>query len=221
MHPFGLALTGCVCATNGSCESPAVVYLQQLTTIFFIPKFEFTLPGLVERCSTVNSLLFSNLECFYSHTDCFMLLSTVKYSMNGDTRYALFPVRPIVANPAVDRFPPQTLVKEIIEHLMVERWHHSISYDRFYRLCAPRYCTYSQHVRSKGALQVVIALLSMLGGLVASLRTITPHLVRVVAFVKTLFSPRTRPAPRGNISPDALCRHIGFSFQRDKDCASE
>lgn len=198
LHSLGTSLAECVCATNPNCENHAITYFgDTLTTIFFDREFKLVLSGLVERCSTTDSILFSNLECFFSHTDCFMFLSTLLHLPDSNTRYSVFPVRPLIANRTISRFPPNTLFKDIIEQLMVERWHWSLSYEHFYHSCAPKYCTYSRRMPSKTAMQVIIALISMLGGLVTSLRTITPYLVKLLAFVKmTLFQQRSRtPAP--------------------------
>ena len=70
----GLTNPGCICATDPDCQQPLPFYEYHwfYSNIYVVPAY--TAPGLVLGCSTVDSLLSSTLECFYSDSDCFSML---------------------------------------------------------------------------------------------------------------------------------------------------
>jgi hypothetical protein len=92
----------------------------------------------------------------------------------------LFAGRPLVDDPMLSRFPRNTTIAKIVKEIMIERWNSSTSYDRFYESCAPSYCTYSKKIRTKTIIEVIITLLSLIGGLIVPLQIITPHLVKFI-----------------------------------------
>ncbi|CAF1442866.1 unnamed protein product [Adineta steineri] len=99
--------------------------------------------------------------------------------INGENP-SWFDVRPLDYNTTFSRFQPNTLISEIAQKIMIEQWNSSIAYDQFYESCAPTYCTYSQRIYKKNIFETMIMLLSWIGGLIFSLRLITPQLVNFV-----------------------------------------
>ena len=67
----------------------------------------------------------------------------------------------------------------ILKNLMIEQWNFETSYGRYWQACAPTYCTYFDAVYKNSFVGVVITLVSMMGGLIAALRLITPRLVNI------------------------------------------
>ncbi|CAF2840240.1 unnamed protein product [Rotaria sp. Silwood2] len=96
-------------------------------------------------------------------------------------------IQPLVYDPALSRFPSKTSISMIIKELMVDQWNPSSSHEYFYEACAPIYCSYSQRIRKENFIRVVIMLVSMIGGIVASLRILTPHFVKFVLKFLTMF----------------------------------
>ena len=64
--------------------------------------------------------------------------------------------------------------------MMIEQWNSSLSYDQYYHSCAPSNCTYSERVRSKTTIGILIALLSMIGGLAVTFHLLTPYLYKLI-----------------------------------------
>ncbi|CAF0998896.1 unnamed protein product [Adineta steineri] len=85
---------------------------------------------------------------------------------------------PLINDPTRSRFPPNTLVSTIFKEMMVEQWNASWPYKNFYESCAPIHCTYSEKIRTKTISEIIITLMSVIGGLIVSLRLITPYLVQ-------------------------------------------
>ena len=78
---------------------------------------------------------------------------------------------------------------------MVEQWNPVSSYDLYWQECAPIYCTYFKIVRAKNFVGVVVTMISMVGGLIAALRLITPPIIN---FLSNLFKPTVKRPEQGN-----------------------
>ncbi|UJR06780.1 hypothetical protein I4U23_011067 [Adineta vaga] len=91
-----------------------------------------------------------------------------------------FYIRPFVYNTTFSHFPLHTTIKTIVDELMIEQWNPVVSYERFYQSCAPKYCSYSRRIRTKNTIELIMSLVSMIGGLTTSLKLITPYLVKTI-----------------------------------------
>jgi hypothetical protein len=89
-------------------------------------------------------------------------------------------VRPLVYDPISNRFPPNTSIGTIVKEMMIEKWNPSSSYNRYYESCAPSYCTYSNTIPAKTNFEIIVSLISIIGGLSSPLSLITPYLVKFV-----------------------------------------
>ncbi|CAF1440027.1 unnamed protein product [Adineta steineri] len=177
----------CICATDTDCQYSFGIYDVDngwsVHPTFFL---RYTVPGLVFGCSPVESLILSTLQCFYSHSTCFSILmnySRQQYLMNVE-HPTWFDVRPLVYDPIRSRFPPNTPILTIVEEIMIEQWNLSFSYDHFYKSCAPNYCTYTKRIRRK-FVEIMIKLLSMIGGLTLCLHLLTPKLISFIFYLLT------------------------------------
>ncbi|CAF0805435.1 unnamed protein product [Adineta steineri] len=168
--------TGCICAVDIYCQVPAFVFYL----VTGVGPVYYNVSGSVVACSATNSLMLSTLECYYNDSDCFsILMSSIKdYYIFNNVHELQFIVRPLVYNSTSSRFPPNTSISKIIKNMTVEQWNPSYSYNRFYNSCAPSFCTYSKQIRIKTIVEVIIAMISMIGGLILALRLITPLLLR-------------------------------------------
>ena len=198
----------CICATNPHCQNPIAIYdVDTKLDGSYTFHIAYTVPGFIQGCFAIDSLLLSTLECFYSNSNCSLIIKNyIRDAYIQTTAYPLsFDIRSLIYDPTVNRFAPNISIEMIVKHMMIERWNISISYDNYYEICAPNYCTYSYSIRTKSAIGVMITLLSMLGGLIVSLRLITPQLVE---FVFRLFKfNNNRQHPSNNRSP-------GMSIER-------
>jgi hypothetical protein len=101
-----------------------------------------------------------------------------------------FNARPLVYDPKLSQYPPNTPISMIVKEIMIEKWNPSYSYNRFYELCSPSYCTYSQRIRAKSIFGVILTLVSVIGGLTVALRLITPTLVKLILNFLTIIIRR-------------------------------
>ncbi|CAF1560395.1 unnamed protein product [Adineta steineri] len=187
--------TNCICATNSSCEDPVTIYFNDYyKPQYFYPEVDYVVPGSAAGCSPIGSLQLSTLQCFYSDSDCFpVVMNYIQQTyINAVVDPHWFDPRPLIYDPTSSRFPPNTSIKMIIKDIMIEQWNPSTSYKRFYELCAPHYCTYSQIGQRKTILEVAVTLVSLVGGLIVSLRVITPQLVKFLIGLLGIINKRHR-----------------------------
>ncbi|CAF1242625.1 unnamed protein product [Adineta steineri] len=110
--------------------------------------------------------------------------------MPDQLRISLHHISPLINDPTRSRFPPNTLVSTIFKEMMVEEWNVSSSYKDFYESCAPIYCTYSEKMRTNTIVGIILTLMSVIGGLIVSLRLITPYLVQFFFYLWAKTSER-------------------------------
>lgn len=136
--------------------------------------------GWIQRCTHIDSLLHSTLECFYEDSVCFpFILRHLGKRYEDFDSPTLYPLEPLTYNPTLTRFPPNTTVSIMLKEIMLEQWNISSSYKLFFEACAPTHCTYSEKTRKYDSIGVIITLISTIGGIVVSLRIITPHFVQL------------------------------------------
>ena len=145
-----------------------------------------------------DTLRLSTLECFYDREDCFRkLLKAINQSIIYLTLEIPFhPVRPLVNDDMFTQFAPTTLLSVIIDSMMIERWNVDSSFDQYYDTCQPRYCTYLYTFRDHSILSIITSLVSLAGGLSASLRFIVPLLINLLFHKR---EPKRQTTQQGNL----------------------
>ncbi|CAF1201081.1 unnamed protein product [Adineta steineri] len=172
--------TTCICAFDTYCQTRTGIYDVEsniMSHVTYISRY--IISGLIASCSVTDSLLRSTLECYYSNSKCLQTLmnySKETYIINAEN-VPWVDVHSLVYNTTLSRFRQKAPISEIVQNIMIEQWNSSISYDRFYESCAPTYCTYSQRINKKNIVETIITVLSLIGGLIFSLRLIVPRLI--------------------------------------------
>lgn len=175
--------SNCDCEFIRDCVGTSEIYKDLGPTSLMLEyhkQLAMTIPGLVGSCSPVGEALLSTLECFYNQTCVNELVSLLPTT---ETFTALR-----IADQS--DFGPNTTIGSIVDHLMIENWMVNITYEQYYKQCAPISCTYSV-LKRRDAIFVLLKLISSLGGLTVILGLIIPAIVN---FIKR---PTNRePTPR-------------------------
>ncbi|CAF3831351.1 unnamed protein product, partial [Adineta steineri] len=178
----------CQCVADPNCQGPIPFAIERTIGISLLPGFHFgqypsdyVAPGLVDGCYSIDLLLLSTLQCFYTDSDCihelfYYINKTYQASTNNPNLYA----HPLIYNQTSTRFPPNTSVSSIVEEMMIEQWNTSLSFSDYYKACAPTYCTYTQIKHTETFSELLVTLISTVGGLVMVLRLITFQFVKFV-----------------------------------------
>ncbi|CAF1108368.1 unnamed protein product [Rotaria sp. Silwood1] len=149
----------CRCDQTSSCIYPAGIYNQSKVIIpneVFIhdASLQFVVPGFQVGCVPQNALLQSTLECFYNQS-----CLDIVIKLTG----ALPTVRALnMSN--FSRFDPTTTLSIIFDQLMLESWHNSTDFVAYFRICAPKTCTYSYKQRFY-IIYIITVVTSLVGGL--------------------------------------------------------
>ncbi|CAF1511481.1 unnamed protein product [Adineta ricciae] len=173
----------CICAINPHCQNPAYIFESSFDSYFNKSiDFMWNVVGWIKGCFPMDSLLLSTLQCLYQDADCFPILLGYLSLYEKDQRDLLssFDLRLLAYDPTRDHHPPNKSFSAIAKELMIEQWNPVSSYEHFYESCAPLYCSYPQSSRKASFIDVIIRLVSMIGGLAVSLRLLTPLLVNFV-----------------------------------------
>ncbi|CAF0789948.1 unnamed protein product [Adineta steineri] len=176
----------CQCVVDPNCQGPIAFAVLNTPTISRLPgvrpayvAVDFVGPGLVDACYTIDFLLLSTLQCFYTDSNCInqLLYYINKTSSTNDSNlYA----HPLIYNQTSTRFPPNTSVSSIVEEMMIEQWNTSLLFSDYYEACAPTYCTYTQIKHAETFSELLVTLISTVGGLVMVLRLITFQFVKII-----------------------------------------
>ncbi|CAF1356663.1 unnamed protein product [Adineta steineri] len=193
----------CICGTNPDCQTPSVIIQKKETSGEFY--LAYVVPGSIVSCYAIDSLFLSTLECLYTDVDCFsILMNYVKEAYLTNTNTSLWAdVHPLVHDSTSSQYTPNTSVGMILKKLMIEQWNPISTYEKFYKLCAPIYCTYSQKIRKETILTLTIKMISMIAGLTVSLKLITPLLIKIIFKLLSIINKRHKnrqeEQQRGNV----------------------
>ncbi|CAF1637182.1 unnamed protein product, partial [Adineta ricciae] len=169
----------CICATDPRCQTPVRDPINT-TTLYKVPGFSEVV-GMINSCFTLNSVLLSTLECYYSDSCVSILYKYINATVDVidlDLRY--IDASLLVYNSTSSRFPPNTLLSLIIKELMIEEWNPTFSFEDYYQECAPSRCIYSQEVRTSSLIDIMIRVIATIGGVIVILRLATPLLIRLI-----------------------------------------
>ena len=152
----------CACIETASCFAQTSIYeVENFTKLFVVP-------GFYSGCYIIESLLASDLRCFFNQ-QCF---DSLTYYINSSLLLNATALDASLSN----KFRMNSTVGEMLDALMVEQWNSSIAFATYYAECEPKECTYTIGSRND-ALFIVTTVFGLVGGLVTVLRLIVPRLI--------------------------------------------
>jgi hypothetical protein len=157
----------CSCTTSGTCSNPAIIHDDP------DPAPNFAVPGIYVGCYIIESLLQSDLRCFYNQT-CLSKLETYRITGKIENVTSL-------NSSLSSRFFENSTIEELVNQLMVEEWNPSVIYENYYNECQPSQCTYT-HQTKNDAIYIVTTLVGLIGGLTTALKLLVPRMVKFITF---------------------------------------
>ena len=153
----------CNCIYSSQCFQQAAFYnLQGNLTLF-------ELPGFYIGCYVIESLLKSNLQCFYNQSCIQQLQSYLNFNSTMNVTQ--------LNRSLLIRFQENSTIEDLIDELMVEQWNSSISFENYYDECRPSKCSYT--IKSKNTIiYIVTSIIGLIGGLVTTLKLTTPRIIK-------------------------------------------
>ena len=147
--------SNCSCSVSSDCTEPVLINGQLV-------------PGFVQGCSALDSVLRSTLICLYDQK-CLDLINVGHSSL----------AQPLALS-ATSRFTSNSTVQDLVEYGFQEGWSLHADYSQFVSECASDSCTYAVPLR-KTAIEIVTLILSLYGGLTLILRFIVPRVFRLIS----------------------------------------
>ena len=143
----------------------------------------WTVPGLIKSCTAVDSILGSDLRCFFDKSCLNTLLSM--YNLDMPKRQALpsatLNINILNASTLIS-FQPNDRIEKIFNELMIDDWKIRTDYTGYYNSCAPTRCTYTV-TRRMNILYAFTMITTYFGGLVITFRLLLPTCVRLVYWI--------------------------------------
>ncbi|CAF3911623.1 unnamed protein product [Adineta steineri] len=157
----------CTCSSSATCISASPIYDLTNGTLLF------TVPGVYTGCYIIESLLQSNLKCFYNQTCINILQSYFQVSsfMNVTALNISLPAQ----------FLENSTIVGILDQLMVEEWINSSMYENYYSECQPSGCSYTVTTKNS-AIYIITTLIGLVGGLITVLKFVVPNLVKLIQY---------------------------------------
>ncbi|UJR12054.1 hypothetical protein I4U23_016232 [Adineta vaga] len=162
-------IRSCNCYYTKGCKLPVGIY-----DLFWADARRSTetrtimdIPGMVTSCYPLNSILESSLECFYDRK----CVNNLLLHLPTNEKFTAMTIS------ETSRFPFQTTVQSLVDHLMIEDWNTSISYEQYYNQCIPMTCTYST-VKPNSFLIIITKCIGTLSTLTMILKLLIPKIIQ-------------------------------------------
>ncbi|CAF4202656.1 unnamed protein product, partial [Adineta steineri] len=184
----------CSCSASFNCQESSLIYniygAATQRTVTSNTKILMRINRFKLGCLPVNAILLSTLECFYNQTCLNQLISF--FPTNEKFLAMNFSEQ--------SRFAINSTVQMIVDELMIEQWITNISYDKYFKQCAPNLCTYTKNEKYTFTF-ILTKIISLLGAFTLVLGFIIQLIVR---FIRRF--PRTEPI--------TLCQRIKYLFRK-------
>ncbi|UJR34541.1 hypothetical protein I4U23_027318 [Adineta vaga] len=158
---------------NGSCSSSGE-WVDPFTFVDFPNNtILFTVPGFYIGCYLIDSLLQSDLRCFYDQ----MCINQLQSYLNLTSPMNLT----ALDKSLLIRFKDNSTINELLNDLMVEKWISPKMFEDYYNKCNPAECVYT--IKTKNSIiYIITTIIGLIGGLTTALKLIVPRVVQLIAF---------------------------------------
>ena len=173
----------CSCATLKTCSMSAQMFRLDNA-------INYTVKGLRLGCYSLETILGSSLECFYSAKCIYEFRQALFIPEESLLFYETLTNGMIELNSTTTRFNINDTIEILANEMFIESWTRNVSYERFFNSCAPSYCTHKDYYRFD-ALELLTTFLSVYVGLSLGTRFLAPLLIKAIQKLRT----RCRVAP--------------------------
>ncbi|CAF1025688.1 unnamed protein product [Adineta steineri] len=166
MHRSPCSYGNCTCTSSATCISQSSIYDSGSGYGIL-----FTIPGLYTGCYIIESLLQSDLQCFYNQT----CINKLQSYFQGSSLMNVTALDTSMSS----QFLENSTIGDILDQLMVEEWINSSIYENYYNECKPSHCSYTVTTKNS-AIYIITTLIGLVGGLITVLKLMVPYLVKFI-----------------------------------------
>ena len=157
----------CICVFVNNCTEPMIdSYVSGNQSMTF-----HILPGLLRGCFVDEATLQSTLECYYNQT-C-LDASHSYFGLNLSNNFTVLDAT------RSSRFNRTSVIRDILNEMMIEDWKYISSYESFYNTCQALSCSYS-YTGKNDLLVIISTIIGLIGGLTTILMVIVPQSTKFV-----------------------------------------
>ena len=184
----------CTCKYTSTCNTRSFVFENDWKSI------AFEVPGIYRGCFILEALRQSNLRCFYD-SHCLEDLDD-SMEINASITYTALNASSLI------NFETDTLLRVIIDALMVNEWKWNISHSKYFEVCQPKECTYTMVSRNSW-IEIVTRMIGLVGGLTTILKFVVPRIVQLIRWLCRRRTAQTTGKLRSLIGDAGSCMFIG------------
>ncbi|CAF4131526.1 unnamed protein product [Adineta steineri] len=155
----------CSCGSSATCTSQSRIMDYYSGTVYLY------VPGIYIGCYIIESLLQSDLRCFYNQS-CIDELQPFLASFSQMNVSAL-------DKSLLVQFVQNSTIQEMMDELMIETWNSSIMYESYYNECQPSQCSYTVETKND-AIYIITTLIGLVGGLITVLKLMVPRVAKLI-----------------------------------------
>ena len=133
----------------------------------------FNVTGFYAGCYTMESLLQSNLQCFYDQ----QCLNLLQYYFEAYTTNEIIALNSSLSS----QYYPNTTIENLLKNLMIEQWNSTQFYDQYYEECDPIECRYRIETRNS-MIYIITTLFGIIGGWTRISKILIPVLIKIIIY---------------------------------------
>ena len=164
-YSIPVSYSECSCTVSATCVREASIYS------YYNSITVFTVLGFYVGCYVIESLLRSNLECFFQQSCVdsiqFYLTSSVPSSVRA------------LDSSMTSTYSINSTINDLVRNLMIEEWNLSTMYEGYYNQCQSVQCTYTYEAKND-AIYIVTTLIGLLGGLATTERLVVLLILKLI-----------------------------------------
>lgn len=140
LQPKAYENNTCSCATTATCFRKTFFAFRNKT-------IRYNLENIYISCNTLNAILLSSLQCFFSNSCIADFITSYCtdmpcYNRENTSFSRSSPLSAMTHMAENSAFSINDTIEKITSRYFIDYWSHNISYEQYFNACSPKYCTY-------------------------------------------------------------------------------
>ena len=159
----------------------------------------WSIPGLIRGCTMFETVMSSDLRCFFNQTCLNLILSMYNVDMPARNPLPADTLAIQALNSSIPSpFQPDDPIRVLWQELLTIDWKFAINYNGYYAMCSPASCLYTLTKRLD-IIHSITTIIGLFGGLTVSLTLLVQVVVRLVLWANVIHAGRLAMGQHGKI----------------------
>lgn len=178
----------CACGVARNCPDPSwsgAQFLCYYGNNCTVGTVIWNIPGLTKACTPIESVMGSDLRCFFDKIclDMFLSMYNIDMPKRQPLPSAILHINTLNSS-TLSSFRPDDTIETLFRELMIDDWILGTNYVGYYNSCAPAKCTYTV-TRRMNLFYVFTMITTFFGGIAVTFSLIVPICVRFFYWILT------------------------------------